>query len=240
MVDRLAVSRSISAACDRIEAGDRKVEISQDFVSIHSELKRSAKGRVTPECDWLNHDMTRGNSLCITIRNKADGELDAFCQARFHDLRDESFADFTFRQFQRLYGNGEPVLAADGFAPRLHEISNRVVHVGDYYLWPRARRRPHINPSDLATLIYGLCLLEFDPDWMVAFIKNSSNRRGLSALYIMPEVYTHAVTWAKPTKGRRDDDVLLCINKREIHRIFEVSNKTDFEPISANALALSR
>lgn len=239
--NKFDAAKTLVAASDRVCGPHRYMEQTTDFVALQEELTASEKGKMTQENSWQHQDLTPGNAFYLVARNKDDDTLAAFCGVRLYDLRRESFAEFLRRQYARLYGDGKFLFSTTDVHPELSRMRGRIGYMGDFYIWPHGGRKPAINPTDFMTCVYALGVLEFDPDYMLGFVQSRKARRGLTATYVAAKQYNHVVFWDRHVPGRSDDDMMICMDREDLGRVFEISRRTSHEvPISAPVVAVSR
>lgn len=230
---KLDISRAVIAACNRISASCRSIEQTTEVERLQDEIidlgaKKGWESRVIPEMRWEQNDLTPKNCFYIVCRNE-DRSLSAICGAKLLDLGRSSYADFLPAQYARLHGGGKIPIDKSHIGRELHEITGRIAYLADFKLYPGSR--PRINPTDLVIALYGLAILEFDPDWVIGFLRADSVRRGLTGHYLA-NFAPMPLKWKWPVEGRRDDDHLLMMPRARVEDIFVLSRQNGFRPLN--------
>ncbi|MEM6623893.1 MAG: hypothetical protein AAF674_16825 [Pseudomonadota bacterium] len=232
---KLEISRAIISACDRVSAGFRTIEETTDFVRIQEEVAEASvrkgwENRIIPEMRWQLNDLTPHNCFYIVCRNAHDGSLSAICASKLIDLGpDYSYGEYIVNNYARIHGQGNVPIDRDRIDPALFEIKGRIAYLADFKIYPSP---PRIGVSDLCTILYGLSVQHFDPDWMIGFILAASHRNGLAGKYLANTIPS-PIRWTQNVKGRRNDDLLMYLSRRDVSRFFRLCVDADYSAINA-------
>ena len=215
MYDDLAILSAASAALCRLRRSARVVQQTTDFESLVAEIAASPKGRINPEMNPANSDLTPANALYLTIREA--GELIGFCAVRQIDVGEAGLGMFLRRQFRRHYGAGEDAFEISGLPPAALEATGVVAFIGDMYVDPKRR----VDLSAFAVLAYAVAATKWRPATVYNFTKNRDARRGLAAQYLNLGGYPAAIKWITRPATRRDDDWLYVMPRDTYMWLFE-------------------
>lgn len=219
MPNAIQLAEATAAVSARLRTNGRTVEQSTDFAEIHREIAAMEKGRISPEMSWLHNDLTSANAFYVIVRN-AEREIIAVCAARNYQLNDETLVSFLNRQYARLYGHGENAIDTSLMPPLAHEIKGNVCYFGDFFVAREGRVSKDFNNSDFVVLVYGLAMMQFDPDWVFAFLRQRSVLRGLSAVYLTSRCYPCALKWT--VEDHHLADWLIGSSRRDLHYLFDL------------------
>ena len=221
MPNAIQLAEATAAVSARLRAGGRTIEQSVNFTAIDREIAEMEKGRISPEMSWLNSDLTSSNAFYVVVRNE-EGRLVAVCAVRHYQLNDENLKSFLERQYARLYGGGDNAIDTSLMPPLAHEISGSVCYLGDYFIAREGRVSKEFNNSDFILLVYGLAIMQFDPDWIFAFVKQKNALRGLPAVYLIARCYPCALEWKVSTQHRVDTDWLIGSSRKDLYYLFDL------------------
>ena len=94
--------------------------------------------------------------------------------------------------------------------------------MGDFFVAREGRITKEFNNSDFILLVYGLAMMQFDPDWVFGFIKQKNASRGLSAMYLAARCYPFALNWQVDAKTRVNSDWIIGLNRKDLGYLFDL------------------
>ena len=71
-------------------------------------------------------------------------------------------------------------------------------------------------------LVYGLTVMQFDPDWVFGFARQKDASRGLTATYLVARCYPFALNWRVETATRTDSDWIIGLNRKDLSYLFDL------------------
>ena len=232
MPNAIQLAEATAAASARLRANGRTIEQSTEFSRIDREIAEMEKGRVSPEMSWLHNDLTSSNAFYIVIRN-AEQELLAVCAVRHYQLNNEDLSSFLERQCARLYAGGDEAIDTSLMPPMCREITGSVCYMGDFFVAREGRVSKAFNNSDFIILVYGLAMMQFDPDWIFGFIKQKNAIRGLPAMYLVARCYPFALEWKVKPERRVDSDWIIGLNKRDLNYLFDLIDRGRLQSLNS-------
>lgn len=235
MPNAIQLAEATAAASARLRAGGRTIEQSVDFTKIYHEIAEMEKGRISPEMSWLNSDLTSSNAFYVVVRNE-EGGIVAVCAVRNYQLNDENLKSFLERQYARLYGRGENAIDTSLMPPIVDEIKGSVCYMGDFFIAREGRVSKQFNNSDFILLVYGLSMMQFDPDWVFGFVKQQNAIRGLPAIYLASRCYPFAVEWKIKVDHRVDSDWIVGLDRRDLDYVFNLAARGRFSKLNSIGL----
>ncbi|MEM9063271.1 MAG: hypothetical protein AAGD13_22660 [Pseudomonadota bacterium] len=233
MPNAFQLAEATAAASARLRGNGRTIEQSTNFAEIHREIVDMEKGRISPEMSWLHNDLTSANAFYVIVRNE-EGQIIAVCAARHYQLNQENLVSFLQRQYARLYGHGESAIDATLMPPLAHEIKGSVCYFGDFFIAREGRVSKQFNNSDFVVLVYGLAIMQFDPDWVFAFLRQKSVLRGLSAVYLTSRCYPCALEWT--VDEHHPADWLIGSSRNDLHYLFDLITRDRLRSINSVGL----
>lgn len=232
MPNAIQLAEATAAASARLRAGGRTIEQSVNFTEIYHEIAAMEKGRISPEMSWLNNDLTSSNAFYVVVRNK-EGVIVAVCAVRNYQLYDENLKSFLDRQYARLYGCGEGAIDTSLMPPIVDKIKGNVCYMGDFFIAREGRVSKQFNNSDFILLVYGLSMMQFDPDWVFGFVKQQNAIRGLPAIYLAARCYPFAIEWKIKVDHRVDSDWIVGLDREDLQYVFNLAARGRFSNLSS-------
>ena len=239
MPNAIQLAEATAAASARLRANGRTIEQSVEFAKIDREIAEMEKGRISPEMSWLNNDLTSSNAFYVVVRND-EGRLVSVCAVRHYQLNSETLTSFLERQCARLYGNGDSAIDTTLMPPLTNEITGSVCYMGDFFIAREGRVSKEFNNSDFIILVYGLAMMQFDPDWIFGFIKQKNAIRGLPAMYLVARCYPFALEWKVDVERRVDSDWIIGLNKKDLNYLFDLIDRGRLRSVNSVELVESK
>ena len=181
------------------------VEVTVDFEGIPAILAALDKSYLVPVNAPSKNDFTSRNCFWLLLK-RSDIVVAAVC-ARMDDLGREPIAQFWRRTYKRHYSGSDAsafVFVADNL---LRDISGKTVYQGDFFVSPKYRFRKTISLlRDFARCLQALTFLEWDPDWVYAFMWSEHAEKGFSTIYGFTRCYPMVKRWSNGETNRRDDE----------------------------------
>ncbi|MGD1926539.1 MAG: hypothetical protein ACFB03_20505 [Paracoccaceae bacterium] len=215
------MAEATAAVSARLKVNGRTIEQQTNFSEIHREIVEMEKGRISPEMSWLHNDLSSSNAFYVVVRN-SEGQMIAVCAVRHYQFNEETLTTFLERQYARLYGHGANAIDTTLMPPLANDIRGSVCYLGDYFIAREGRVSKEFNNSDFILLVYGLAIMQFDPDWIFAFVKQKNALRGLPAVYLIARCYPCALEWKVETDFRVDSDWLIGSSRRDLNYLFDL------------------
>ena len=239
MPNAFQLAEATAALSARLRANGCSIEQTVDFAKIDAEMSLMEKGKMSLENNWLYSDLTPANAFYVVVRN-AERKPIAMCAVRNYQLRNETLTGFLDRQYSRLYGNGENALDTSMMPPVSDEITGSVVYLGDFFVGREGRVSKEFNNSDFILLVYGLSMMQFDPDWLFGFARHRDAARGLMATYFMTRCYPFALNWKIETPTRQDSDWIIGMNRRDLTYLLDIFSAGRLRPVNAVELVTNK
>ena len=239
MPNAFQLAEATAALSARLKTNGRTIEQTVDFAKIDEEMALMEKGKMSLENSWIYNDLTPANAFYVVVRN-AEKKPIAMCAVRNYQLRNENLTSFLERQYARLYAKGENALDTSMMPPLTDEISGSVVYLGDFFVGREGRVSKEFNNSDFILLVYGLAMMQFDPDWLFGFARHRDAARGLTATYFMVRCYPFALNWQVETTSRQDSDWIIGMNRKDLSYLIDIFSAGRLRPVNAVELVESK
>ncbi len=212
----LELGVAVGNARSAIELAGNRVSQSTDFDLIASRLKSEANWELNQVGSPLENELSSANAYYIIVESP-DGDIVGFCSVRIHTVGKEKLSGFLANYYRRIYGAGEPAIAAEELPPPALRASGTIGFVSDLHIDQRQTGR--FSSSSLMMLALSTCAMKFDPELIYGFISDRQVKRGLGARYLVPGLYPAALHWlVDPPWDPKD--WMLCVSREEYRYLF--------------------
>ncbi|MEL7464585.1 MAG: hypothetical protein AAFN79_10995 [Pseudomonadota bacterium] len=192
------------------------LELSRDFKAIQGLAGKIKKPYFTKELSHAFNDFTPQNGFWMIMRDKDNGKPVGVLGARMDDLRATDVLSFMLDQATRLHSPDEtPAFQADHYPPVIDRMGGRIVYVGDFFVVDKHRGLEKFDKRALVFYVYICAAIQWDFDWLYAFIRRPHAEKGYIANYCATVSYPEARFWNAPPEARSDGEFFAAIDRAD-------------------------
>lgn len=211
-LDRLSFG---SAFLQEIERQGFSIKFETDFDKVPALALRTGRTYQMPTFEIAKSHLTTASAFWLFLYK--DDEPVGTAAVVLQDLGAEPFEIFLKRTYAHQFPHPSGTTILEVAPPVAEMISGRLAYVGELNFHPSIRGRRELLGA-FAQLLQLTSFMEWDIDWIYAFIGDRHMRARLDLVYGFSVAIPHAQTWNPP-----DPDV------RASSEWFVASNRSQFE-----------
>lgn len=174
-------------------------EVSQDFTETQRLAEVAGREFQMPTFDPSRVDYTQGHVAWFYL--KKEDQLVGTMAVVFQPIKTETLSSFLQRTYSRQFP--KPSGTTLSFvSPLLDRITGDLIYIGELNIQPKHRGNRTVLSCFMRLVMY-LCQIEWQPDWVYAFIPERHMRARLDLVYGFARSYPRALRWVEPEPEKR-------------------------------------
>lgn len=199
-MDKLSLIKAASSYLGELSRDGIEVEACTDFDKVPELAALAGRDYQLPTFQVHRVDPTAGRFFWLFMRK--EGELIGGAAAQLQELGAEKFTSFCERMARHQYPNrtGETLLHVSEILDS--KVEGRLAYIGELALVDSAKGKPK-RVGVFLRFLQVLVMLEWDVDWVYAFIPDRHKLARLDRAYGFTQALPSAQIWREPPPDKR-------------------------------------